>query len=78
MIKTTKKLNKLFFLGLLGIVLTLVMLLSGCKLSSCANNGNCSVTYGGIGQNTSCGASKCAVPVGTSTGTYGTTVKCDC
>ncbi|GHT51215.1 hypothetical protein FACS1894102_7120 [Spirochaetia bacterium] len=69
--------SKMLILSVLAMVLTLVIVLSGCSLS-CANNGNCSVTYGGIGQGTSCGASKCAVPVGVSTGKEGTTVKCDC
>ncbi|GHU45408.1 hypothetical protein FACS1894190_17530 [Spirochaetia bacterium] len=70
--------KKVFFVGFLGMMLALGMVLVGCDLEVCANSGKCSITYGGIGQGTSCGASKCAVKVGASYGTVGTTVKCSC
>ncbi|GHU97309.1 hypothetical protein FACS189483_02910 [Spirochaetia bacterium] len=69
--------KKVFLVGFLGVMLALGMVLVGCDLG-CANNHDCSITYGSSKQGTTCGADKCAVPLGISSGPAGTTVKCDC
>jgi hypothetical protein len=74
-----KKIKKILFVGVIGMMMTAGLILVGCKEEGCAGFGDCSYTKTGSSSTggSNCGSSDCAVAKLKSAGTDGT-AKCDC